>query len=392
MLHFALCGSYLDKPEYNPYQVAKHTVRQKILLLINSKPKSLVEIASKLNLDKNEVKMHIEALEKCGLVKKLVVNGITLYAPAFAIFTLEDQRKLQPLIEELSEDVVAVVSRSKKEVHETINKLECTKSGYEFPDLDYIIVGAYTLDYEGLEVLSEEGFLIVSKQMPGGNYVFTGLEKGLVNLREAWMWGHNGQFGRYVFSTHGKLPPGGRRAFPDITWFWISLLKDRKFVEEKMIRLGDILYALLKDPHTFNELNNVLKIPKSELLIDLTLLWELDYINVEKTSNRELAFEFKLNRPVFTSKDIDRIKSLSEKILRKFVDKSLKPKYSLIEEIYENTSPAKHQIDIKEAFNHLYHLIFEGALDKLISKQVLSEPPLRKDGGKYSTWVSIGEV
>jgi len=43
---------------------------------------------------------------------------------------------------------------------------------------------------------------------------------------------------------------------------------------------------------------------------------------------------------------------------------------------------------MKEAFNPIYHSIFEKALGSLIASEVIAKPPLRRDGGQYSPWIA----
>lgn len=254
--------------------------------------------------------------------------------------------------------------------------------------MEYIAIGAYTLDYSGLEVLTDEG-LLMSKEMPGGNYVFAGFEAGLVDLREAWMWGHNSEYREYSFSTHGKLPPkGGRRAFPDLGFVWAYHVEDeeeRKSIEQKIVNYGDLLYELLKGPLTLDDLAKALNRRKVEVIFDLTFLEELEYVaSINEQGKRKYA----LIRPALLLEDYKRIHKLSKRILTQFLSQSLKASYGELERSYKETSPAKNGIDMREAFNPIYHNIFEKALDKLMASGVIEMPPLRRDGGRYSAWVA----
>jgi hypothetical protein len=58
-------------------------------------------------------------------------------------------------------------------------------------------------------------------------------------------------------------------------------------------------------------------------------------------------------------------------------------------ERYAETSPSKNDIPFEEAFNPLYHLIFEQALDRLVRKRII-HPPLRHINGRYSPFVAVG--
>ena len=378
LIQFAMCGS--EGEECNPYALTALLERQRLLLLINSRPLAIEDIARELNMPIEEVTRHLNELTKCGLVKK--VND--LYRPAFAIFTSKDQKILLPLINDLINDIVEVVKNNMKKVQEVINDLVIVKRGLRFNDLEYIIIGAVTLDYEGLDVLSEEDLLLKSKKMPGGGeYIFTGFEVGLIDLKEAWMWGHNGIFGKYWFSSHGRLPPkGGRIAFPDLAWLWYSGGIDLDKIKSKMIEIGSILEALVYEDLTLRDLQNKLNIDELSLAMDLSLLLTLKYVTV---LDRNV---WRLNIPVFTAEDYEKIKSLSRLILKAIANR-FKSKLNIIKEYYSRTSPARNNIPLKEAFNQVYHLIFENALNTLIENNVIKGPSLRLDDGRYSIFMVI---
>jgi DNA-binding transcriptional regulator GbsR (MarR family) len=388
LIEFALCGSY--SRDYDPYGVTGDAATQKILLAINSAPLSLREISAETSLSEQGVIRHLKALERCQLVKEIKKAGELYYRPSFAIFSLRDQKKLRPLIKKLGKSLVGIVEDSLPTINEELTKVRCVKEGYHFPDLEYIAIGAYTFDYGGLEVLKNEGFLTVTKEMPGGDYVFSGLEAGLIDLREAWMWGHNHKYGKYTFSTHGRLPPkGGRRAFPDLGFLWTYCAEDeeeKKRIEQKIVHYGDLLCELLKEPVTLDQLSKTLNRRKVELILDLTFLEELEYVasTIEQGKRK-----YVLNRPVLLLQDYKCIHKLSKRILMQFLDQSLRASYGELESPYKETSPAKNGIDMREAFNFVYHNTFEKALDQLIASKVIAEPPLRRDGGRYSSWVAI---
>lgn len=386
LIEFALCGTY--SKDYDPYFVTREVDSQRILLAINASPLSLHDISEETRLGEQEVAQRLEELGKCQLVKK-IEEPVELYQPNFAIFSLRDQKRLQPLVEKLSESLVNTVKDFLPQIKDELRNIECVKKGFVFADLEYIVVGAYTLDYGGLAVLKEEGLLTVSKEMPGGSYVFAGLEAGLVNLKEAWMWGHNDNYGKYTFSTHGELPPKrARKAFPDLSWVWVHYAEDdreKKCVEQRMVNYGDLLYELLKESITVDGLAERLNRRKAEVIFDLTFLEELEYV-VYTVENGKRGYA--LNRPALLLEDYERINKLSRKILKQFVTLSLGPTYSQLEKSYEETSPARNSISIQEAFNPIYHSLFEKALGKLMSSGVIAKPPLRKDCGRYSPWIA----
>jgi DNA-binding Lrp family transcriptional regulator len=125
-------------------------------------------ISEKLDLDAREINDNLKPLKKHGLIKE--TGGE--YSPASAIFTLEDPSVSKPIVKRLGLSAKEIISQRVKEVDNLIRDLDCTKRDLEFPDPRYIIVGAMTLDYNGLRVLKSEKLLSARRNMPrGGNYV-----------------------------------------------------------------------------------------------------------------------------------------------------------------------------------------------------------------------------
>lgn len=98
-----MCGSVNE--QCNPYELAKDVIVQKMLLLVNTEPKTTEEITEELGVSKDKIDKHLEKLVKCGLVA-IHENKCKILFP---LFTLDDQKVLKPLIDELAEDILTVV-------------------------------------------------------------------------------------------------------------------------------------------------------------------------------------------------------------------------------------------------------------------------------------------
>jgi len=372
LVQFAMCG---DSGRYSPYTAVRSLDTQRILLLINSAPSRADDISVHLDLGKEKVHRFLSALSKCGLINES--DG--KISPSFPIFTAKDQVLLEPIIKKLAHETAAAVQKRMNEVESLIDDLSLTERGLRFSDLEYIIIGALTLDYNGLRVLREERLLCPGKKMPGkGNYIFSGLECGLVDLKKGWMWGHNSGFGRYWFSSHGRVPKDFRMAFPDLAWQWVGQVEQSAIVAE-MEKTGQILEALSQEDLSLVNLKDRIG-RNDELLAQLAMLLGLGYVVLADK-------KWRINRPFFTVDDLGKIRKVSELILRE-VAKFLKGKQAKMLEGYAHTLPSKNEIPFEEAFNLIYHLIFEQALDLMMRNRTF-DPPLRHSNGRYSPFVAV---
>ncbi|NPA99763.1 MAG: winged helix-turn-helix transcriptional regulator [Crenarchaeota archaeon] len=378
LIEFAMCGREGEK--CRPYKLTAPLERQRILLLINSEPANAEHIAERLGISVNDVMKHIEELLRCGLV----IEEDGKFRPGFAIFTVKDQEVLLPLIYELTNDVINIIKQWLPEVHKALKNLTIVRRGLQFRELEYITVGALTLDYEGLEVLSEEGLIMKSRKMPGdGEYIFVGFERGPLNPREIPIWGHGSIFGKYWFNTHGNIPPTGiRLAFPDLAWLWDAQRVEIDMVNNRMIEIGMIIETLAEEDLSFRDLQKKLNIDPSLLMLDLALLLSIRYVTLLDMK------KYRINIPVLTSEDYTSIRDLSRKILRN-IAQIFKSKSDKIRETYSKTTPARNNIPLEEAFNQIYHIIFGRALNELIEKNIIAGPGERPDGGRYSAFMIV---
>ena len=375
-IQFALCGSYSSEEELNPYKATEPPVRQEILSLINLGPQAPEGIAEKLGLSKEEVIKHLEALTRPGLVERVGQK----FKVSFAIFTPQDQGKLRPLLEELSQSFAKVVEENMDSVRNTHLRCGFPDHGFSFEEMACILVGAYTLDYGGLRALSEAGFLLASKPMPGGNYIFTGLEGG-PNLRANWQWGHSCPFGKFTFFGHGELPrEGPRRAFPEEAYKWFREGRSMEEVTATMEELGEVLLALYERPLKLEGLAARTELDRSKLQSHLELLRELEYVEVNEGV-------YVSRCPVIGEDELKHIWELAKRLQGDLITKVIRPGWDRIEHIYRETAPAGNGIDIREAFNLLYHLIFEKALQMLMEGGVIPQPRRHSDGARYAVWM-----
>lgn len=379
-IDFALCGSPPWDDELNPYKVTEPEIRQAILSLINWTPRMPEEIAAHLKLPVVEVAEHLAALEKPALVVKVDER----YKPSFAIFTIQDQERLKPLICELSRAFVKTIQESMNLVHDTYAACGFSEHGFSFDEIAYILVGAYTLDYVGLDALLKAGFLTVTREMPGGNYVFSGFEGESINLRSGWKWGHNAVFGRFTFSGHGELPlKGARGAFPEQAWIWQYVEgRSEEDVVKTMEEIGEILVALYEHRSGIDELVVQTGINEERLYKHLKLLQELEYVG----ANGEF---FVSACPVVGEEAAEHIQKLGEQLQTKFITQVLKPNWGPIQNSYKATAPANNAIDIREAINPIYHLIFEQALQMLMDQGTIPCPKRHVDGARYAVWIKV---
>lgn len=383
-IQFCLCGNAGPWDDFNPYKVTKNQKQQQILCLINHKPMSMEQILNTLEVSYSELATYLNLLQNCSLVKIVTMGGTKYYMPNFTIFNVGDQRTLIPLIRALAEKVAIIIEENIVKAQKSYEICGFNKQGFLFDDLSYIILGAYTLDFGGLQALKREKLLRVAKKMPGDReYIFSGLEGEIFDLTAGWKWGHVDCFDSVYFYSHGELPSKGiRQAFPDIAWQWVKEKKrTRKEVDTIMKKIGKILVILCEAPKWLDEISKQTNISTKELEYYIELLLKIGYIKKEND-------KFKTTIPVIKKNSAEEIKNLAKHLMGRIITQIFRPRWHKLKQLYKETSPAKNGIDIKEAFNVLYHLIFEQSLEILIKTKKIPSPPIHSDRAKYAVWLS----
>ncbi len=377
-IEFVMCGSAVPDEDLNPYKATAPETRQNILSLINLKALSFKELAGILGLTEEEIAEHLAALERAGLIEE----SFHRYKPTFAIFTVEDQKKLEPLISEMAGLFAEGVRNNMDIICGTYADCGFAEHGFAFVDLAYILVGAYILDYGGLGELKKSGHLMIAKEMPGGTYVFAGFEGKPRDLRTSWIWGHAYPFGPFTFFGHGELPPKGpRRAFPEQAYQWLGEGWPKEKVDRVMEELGTILFTLDQAPLGIERLAEQTGLEQGKLAEHLALLQNLGYMQgVKEGGWRSLC-------PVVDGAAKARIQRMVQEIWEKLLSEAVKPHWKNLEHIYQGTTLAKNGIDIREAFNPIYHWIFDQALRLLLEGGIIPWPKRHADGARYAVWI-----
>jgi len=374
ILQFMLCGNVREDESLNPYSVCRPLERQQILRLINRRHLSAGELAKALEISEEQIRVHLAALEKAGLVAR-VASG---YKPTFAIFTEEDQERLEPLITTMADGFVKVIKAEEDLIRATYTACNFHEHGFSFADLAYILVGAYIFDYGGLALQGK--FLLSAKEMPGGQFIFSALEGKRQNLRSCWIWGHGDSFGPYTFFSHGMLPQKGwRQAFPDLAWAWRKEGRSPEEIMSTMQRFGTILVALYEEPMTVKELASRTGVSMDDLSGCLQFLAKLTYVE---------GGEVWVSRcPVIDNACLARIDEMVKEIWDTLIEAVVRPHWTEFCTIYKQTAPGQNGIDPREAFNPIHHAIFERALRLLLEQGFIPWPKPHPDEARYAVWL-----
>jgi len=359
-----------------------HWEVQKLLLDIAAAPreKSFLEAALK------ETGVPIEDLEATGLVRR---EG-DRYAIHFTLLTDADMRKVREVAETYARSLVAAYLAHREEIEAILKQ---HPQGTQSKALAYILLGCFSLDWDGLGLLSEKGYRAPAREEPGGlRYTPWAEQRGELTLQGIY-WGSHNEYLRDVaftsFGDHFSLP---RYALPDLLWRMQGALRQvnapeplklkllaaaRGPLEEMASEIGRMMLALRDADKTPGELAKAAGLEGDETRRLLDLLVALDYV-------REQSDRYRATVPVLAQQDSAMVEKLIQ-LSRRVMDSWLAVNYQKIKADLAGTTPLRFGVPYEEAFTQIWHYIFGTANRQLVHAGLFANP--YAEGRKYKGFI-----
>lgn len=373
-LDYSLVGSIsaATPAKLNPFFVLDKSEVQKLLLDVAEMPRERNFIENSLqNSD-----ITTDDLINLGLIKK---SG-NQFLIGFPLFTKNDEGKIRQISD--------IYARSLAESYVSRwNEFEAILKKYPPKDVDrkdlaYILLGCFSLDWDGLVLTAEKKYRITSREQPGGNrYSLWAKEKSDLSLKEIY-WGSTTDITNNVASTtFGDYLSLPRNAFPDLSFRLYDGLKTvdapnslKPFlvragaysIDRLTSQINGAMFALRDAPKTSAELSNILDLDPKETDNLLSLLVELEYIG--KTG--EL---YSIKIPVLTQKDKELVENLL-KVSRAVMNEWIAANYDKIKNSLKEITPLKYGISFEDLFTEIWHYVFGMTNRVLVEKDVFANP------------------
>lgn len=287
-LNAGIAGSYSGPDRLEPSHVLREPRVARLMLDLAETPRDLAWLESKLA----GCEITLDDLQTLGLVRE----ENNRFVIAFSLFTRADVMKVRQVAGLRTESLAEAYLAHRLE-------LEKALAPYEAPGVDrraiaYILIGCFSLDWDGLEVTETKKYRVAVRKRPGlGTFGVWAEEKTPGLSLEGVYWGsHNEYFPDVVltsFGDHFSLP---RNTFPDLLWAadgtnWSTkipkpLRDSLRLVEadgltHQIRRIGRVMLALRNGPQTAADLAKAVGLDESEIQHALALLAEVDYIRKE---------------------------------------------------------------------------------------------------------------
>ncbi len=366
---YGITGSASKSETENPSHYFRHPEVQALLTHMSAQPITVEEVANRMSAVDD---VTAEDLFRTRLLRKEDEQAFI----NFAFNTEEDILIIRSAIEEPLQALTQSYFEQSEQISEILDAYPAKTVSKG--KLAFIILGAFSLDWDGLDLTSKNGYR-ANPPEERGHFFRADEQSDKINMKEIYKGSHNHPAGPFQFSapfdstftTFGDHYRRGRAGFPDIFWQsadWYTE-KDLRIVkalepfsdeggaldgfvsEETAVKIAEILYMLRKAPADFQMLRDGIRIDADRLFHILNLLQEIEYI--EKLANGDYV----LIVPVFDYEDqkiIDALLALSWEIMESW----LAFHYDVIKAKLSNTTTIRHGVPYEEYFSNVWHHIF----------------------------------
>lgn len=359
----------------NPVTVAQIPEVSELFKAVADKPRSAAYIEQSLG----DSKVDLSLLVELDLLKPWGGD----YAISFNYLTLEDHDLLVTTLAPFAESLA-------RSYRDRWPEFESVFSAYgvesvEIGELAYAVIGAMSLDWDGLDFTAEKNLRITADNLPGGrDFVIWAKEQSSeINVRELYWGSHNTVVDGIQFTTFGDHYSLPRLGLPDLLWSMsqrvanidaaprtlrVSVYKAlAPYYQDDFLRdAGAILSALREGAATIDSIAGLSGTEEERIEAILTFLIELQY--VERDSDL-----YVLTTPYFSLGDkpmIDAARELSWLLMDEWLDRN----YSTVEAKLDQLTARKYDIPYRQLFTEIWHYLFGLTNKALVASGHFADP------------------
>lgn len=394
-LNFYFFGEIGEYDKYNPEFVCNREYASEILYIIaKNKPFTIsrFEIAKLLNIKDEVVANNINNLE---LINAIEVKNNS-YQVKFPIILEKDIEEIEKYIYKVGEVIGKKIIDIKDVLYAKVSQLRCFKH-YTYDRILYHIICDKIFDGTAFEFFTKRNTFCSSKLQPGNrNYIIVAYEDSKLvekHSNKILCSSNNYRSSEFSFNSFGDLNGLRKDMFRFFRLTQKSIHSASPFdkvniaynnVLDRMNKkiayeCGNLIRSVIEKDITYSQLS------EQEKSI-AQFLQGLEYISINEDNSISVNITVFYDFEVATT-----IKELSDIILENI--------FPIVKEIFDSfkinvseITPVRHNVDIKETANELWHQIF-GATNEYLVKEGFVATPNNIDGqGRYLRSLTISKI
>lgn len=304
------------------------------------------------------------------------------YAINFTYLTTEDHDTLLRVLEPYAESLAQAYRDRWDAFLALLGRYDAGRVGPD--EVAFVVLGAMSLDWDGLDVTADMGLRIPAGQLPGGRtFIIWARELAPgATLREMYWGSHNETVGRIRFTSFGDHHVSPRLALPDLAWR-MECREEAPGVPRHLARalheaagpcLGDdffrdvgaILQGLREGSATPGTLAPALGIDEGRVRTILEALEPLQYVD-------RTAAGWMLATPYLSAGDkvvVDALRDLSRQIIRDW----LASHHTRLRSDLRGLTGLGYGVTYEQLFTEVWHYLFGLTNRALVHSRHFADP------------------
>ena len=374
-LQVGITGSNSLEGLQDPVTVAQLSEVSALLQSIADKPRSANYVEESLS----ESEADLPLLVELGLIKPWDGG----YAIGFNYLTLEDHELLVTMLAPYAESL-AQSYRDKWPKFREIFKAYGIKT-VDMGEIAYAVLGAMSLDWDGLDITAEKNLRITADNLPGDrDFVLWAKEQSTeINVKELYWGSHNTTVNGIRFTTFGDHYSLPRHALPDLLWYMSSRVAKIDnaplalrssvnkalapyYQDDFLLDVGNILGVMRDGAVSIDAISASMDARVERTAAILTFLTEMQYV-------RNDGDAYVIVAPYFSHADrpmLDAARELGWQLMDDWLDLN----YSPVEAELDALTARKYGIPYRQLYTQIWHYLFGLANKALVESGHFADP------------------
>ncbi len=294
------------------------------------------------------------------------------YHIAFALFTQDDVRKIRAVVEGQARSLAADYLAHRDQ----FNRIFHDYPAEQVPALAYIVIGAFSLDWDGSEVAHVHKYATLQEDL--GRPVIWAEERGELNLKGIYWGSHNTYSPAGVFTSFGDHYSLPRMALPDLYWRMRSTQKipaegdlkeklaiiQRQAWDDALASAARMMFALHSGAVDEGKLVEAGGGNYARQVLDL--LVELQYAKCA-------ANKCSASVPVLAEQDHAAIRQARE-LSRSIIEQWLAHNYEPLRNSLSGITPVREGVPYPQVFTQIWHYVFGMTNGELVRLGFFADP------------------
>lgn len=372
-LSFGVTGSNPSEPTRNPTAILRPPEVQHLILEIAERPHTRAEIETALA----DQFFTLDDMVAVGLLRE---EAGTFWID-FNLLRIADQQRILDVSAELGRDLAEAFLEQREE-------LEVIARGREQPgDLSaeflYIVLGCFSLDWDGLDLTEEKGWRLGAQRViDGSSFTPWAKERGVEISLQGLYWGsHSSSTDGTTLTTFGDHHSLPRFGLPDLLWSNSTSFRGLEDLEREEKTVAQMLAAYEQD--VMADVGRVM-MELGKAVLDAGALGERTGIE-ERKLGRILAFleaaeyvepigeAWRARSLVLQPADaasIDAMVAIGRRTMLEWHETN----YDRLREALADLTPTRNGVPFERVYTSVWHFIFGFANRTLVEEGLFPDP------------------